>query len=392
MSRFGDGLGLGFDLVEAAEQATAAALAPLAGRPPDLVCFFASGADPAAVSAAATRVGVLSGTAAVIGCTAGGVVAGGRGVEGQSAVSVFAAVLPGVRLRSFHLEVMRADAGMAVVGLPETRGDEVGADEVALLLVDPHSFPTGGFLAQANRTLSGLSIVGGLATGPAGPGSVQLFLDGRAIDRGAVGVLLEGSGARTLVSQGCRSIGPAMTVTAARGNVVEGLAGEPALRRVEKLLADLVPIEQALATSGLQLGVALDEYADEPHFLVRPILGSDAASGGLVVGDHIEVGSTVRLQVRDADAADAALRSVLADHRRGTRDAPAGGALVFSCLARGGQLFGSSYGGADHDPGVVQAELAAQAVAGFFADGELGALHGSNQLHGFAASILAFPA
>ena len=392
MSRFGDGLGLGFDLVQAAEQATAAALAPLAGRPPDLVCFFLTGADPTAVAAAATRVGVLSGTAAVLGCTAGGVLAGGRGIEGQSAVSVFAAVLPGVRLRSFHLEVMRADAGMAVVGLPETGEKESGADEVALLLVDPHSFPSVGFLAQANRTLAGLSIVGGLASGPAGPGSVQLFLDGRAIDRGAVGVLLGGSGARTLVSQGCRSIGPPMTVTAARGNVVEGLAGEPALQRIERLLADLMPIDQALATSGLQLGVAVDEYADEQDFLVRPIFGSDSVSGGLVVGDHIEVGSTVRLQVRDADAADASLRAVLADHRLGTADAPAGGALVFTCLGRGGRLFGSSYGGADHDPGVVQSELAAQAVAGFFTDGELGAVQGRNQLHGLSASILAFPA
>jgi hypothetical protein len=39
-------------------------------------------------------------------------------VEGQSAVSVLAAVLPDVRLRAFHLEVLRTDAGTAVVGLP----------------------------------------------------------------------------------------------------------------------------------------------------------------------------------------------------------------------------------------------------------------------------------
>ncbi len=392
MARFGDGLGLGSDLVLAAEQAMAAALAPLAARPPDLVCFFVSGGDPAAVAAAAERVGVLSGTAAVLGCTAGGVLAGRRGVEGGSAVSVFAAVLPGVRVRSFHLEVMRADAGMAVVGLPETGAEEAEGDEVAVLLVDPHSFPAGGFLNQANGTLPGLSIVGGLATGPAGPGTVQLFLDGRTVDRGAVGVLLQGSGARTLVSQGCRPIGPPMTVTSAWGNVVQGLAGEPALQRVEKLLADLMPVDQALATSGLQLGVALDEYADEQDFLIRPLLGSDKASRGLIVGDHIEVGRTVRLQVRDADAADAALRAALATHRRDTLDAPAGGALVFSCLGRGRQLFGASYGGADHDPQVVRDELAAQAVAGFFCDGELGAVDGRNQLHGFSTSILAFPA
>lgn len=392
VARFGDGLGLGPDLVQAAEQAMGGALAPLANRPPDLVCFFVSGSDPGQLAAAAERVGVLSGTAAVLGCSAGGVLGGGRGVEARTAVSVFAAVLPGVRVRSFHLEVLRADAGLAVVGMPETGAQGADADEVAVLLVDPHSFPAGGFLSQANRTLPGLSVVGGLATGPGGPGSVQLFLDGRTVDRGAVGVLLQGSAARTLVSHGCRPIGPSMTVTSAWGNVVQGLAGEPALQRVEKLLADLMPVDQALATSGLQLGVVLDEYAEEQDFLVRPILGSDKASGGLVVGEHVEVGRTVRLQVRDADAADASLRAVLATHRRDTFDAPSGGALVFSCRGRGRQLFGASYGGADHDPQVVRDQLAAQAVAGFFSDGEFGAVEGRNSLHGFAASILAFPA
>ena len=47
-------------------------------------------------------------------------------------MSVFAAVLPDVRVRSFHLEVLRADAGAAVVGMPE-----LDADDVAVLLAEP---------------------------------------------------------------------------------------------------------------------------------------------------------------------------------------------------------------------------------------------------------------
>lgn len=389
MSRFGDGLATGADLTRAAEEATRAALAPLGGRVPDLVCLFVSGPDPAAVEAAGERVSELAGAATVLGCSAAGVVGAGRGVEGRSAVSVFAALLPGVRLRSFHLEVMRAETGMAVMGLPET---EPSVDEVALLLVDPHSFPAGGFLTQANRMLPGLPVVGGLASGPAGPGSVRLFVDGRTVDRGAVGVLLQGAGASTLVSSGCRPVGPPMTVTAASGNVVLGLAGEPALQRVERLLGDLLPVEQALASSGLQLGVAVDDYAEDGDYLVRPVVGSERETGGLVVGDHIPVGRTVRLQVRDADAADAGLTATLAGHRRDTLDAPVGGVLLFSCLGRGADMFGASYGGVDHDAATVQRQLAPAAAAGFFADGELGPVGGANHLHAFTASMLAFPA
>lgn len=385
MARFGDGLAAGGDLLAAAEQATASALETLGGRAPDLLCVFATG-PPDQVQEAFLHAVRVSAAATSIGCTAGGVIGGARGLEGQPAVSVFAAVLPDVRVRSFHLEVMRAEAGAAVVGMPEH-----DADEVAVLLADPYSFPADGFVSQANVALPGLPVVGGLASGLLGAGSTRLLVDGRVVDRGAVGVLLQGAGVRTIVSQGCRPVGPAMTVTSASGNVVRELAGVPALQRIERLVAELPPGDQALASTGLQLGIAMDEYAEDHEFLVRAIVGADRDSGGIVVGDLVEVGRTVRLQVRDADAADADLRALLAGYRRDTRDAPAGGALLFSCNGRGEQLFGSAHGGADHDPALVRRELAALGVAGFFAGGELGPVAGRNHLHGFTASVLAFP-
>lgn len=387
MARFGDGLACGPDLAPAAERAVESALGPLDGRVPDLLCVFTSGADPDEVAAAAERAGRLAGAGATVGCSAGGVLAGERGLEGGQAVSVLAAVLPGARLRTFHLEVMRADAGAAVVGLPET---EPG--DVAVLLADPYSFPADGFVTQTNAVLPGVPLVGGLASGSHGPGSTRLLVDGRTVERGAVGVALRGAGATALVSQGCRPVGPAMTVTAAAGNVVRGLAGEPALTKVQQVLRELPPQDQALASAGLQLGIAADEYAEDHDFLVRGLLGTEPETAGLVVGDLVEVGQTVRLQVRDADAADAALRGLLAGHRLRTADAPAGGALLFSCNGRGAGLFGQSYGGAHHDPRLVRSQLGAQGVAGFFAAGEIGPIAGRNQLHGFTASLLAFRA
>jgi small ligand-binding sensory domain FIST len=99
----------------------------------------------------------------------------------------------------------------------------------------------------------------------------------------------------------------------------------------------------------------------------------------------------VRFQVRDADAADEDLRELLGGFRRDTSDAPVGGALLFSCNGRGSRLFGESLGGADHDVTVVRRELSTTGVAGFFAAGELGPVAGRNHLHGFTASVLAFP-
>jgi small ligand-binding sensory domain FIST len=294
-------------------------------------------------------------------------------------------------VRSFHLEVMRADEGMAVVGLPERQPH----DDVAVLLADPYSFPADGFVSRADAALHGLPIVGGLAHGRAGAGSTRLWVDGRSHDRGAVGVLLGAAGlpARAVVSQGCRPVGPAMTVTAAVGNVLVELAGTPALQKIEEVLAALPPAEQAMASGGLQIGIALDEYADDHDrgdFLIRSILGLDPDSSGLVVGDLVDVGSTVRLQVRDAEGADEDLCALLGDFRG--KNPPTAGALLFSCNGRGGHLFGASLGGADHDVTVVRRELGTTGVAGFFAGGELGPVAGRNHLHGFTASVLAFPA
>ena len=62
MSRFGDGLATGPDLRVAAEEATASALAPLAGHAPDLVCVFVCADSPDEVEEVGRRVAELTGS------------------------------------------------------------------------------------------------------------------------------------------------------------------------------------------------------------------------------------------------------------------------------------------------------------------------------------------
>ncbi|HVF06899.1 MAG TPA: FIST N-terminal domain-containing protein [Frankiaceae bacterium] len=388
MGRFGDGLATGADLVRAAEDATALALAPLGGMAPTLVCAFVCGPDPGSIQGAMERVSALAGGATTLGCSAGGVIGNERAVEASSAVSVWAAVLPRTTIRTFHLEVMRTPESLAVVGLPE-RVDE---SDLCLLLADPYSFPADGFVSRFNDTAGGLPIVGGLASGMLGPGGSRLLIDGRVVDRGAVGALLRGPvAATTVVSQGCRPIGPTMIVTKADGNVVLELAGQPAVKKLEEIVAELPADEQALASRGLHIGIAMDEYAEvheRGDFLIRGVLGVDEERDGLVVGDLVDVGRTVRFQVRDAQAADEDLRALLSGPAMLGEPGLVQGALLFSCNGRGANLFPS----ADHDALLVGEHFAHAPVAGFFAAGEIGPVGGRNYLHGFTASIVAFGA
>ncbi len=382
--RFGDGLAVGPDLEGAAEVAVAQALAGLDGATPDLVCVFVAPGphhDPDQAAAAGSRAMALAGAGTTVGATAGGVIGDGRGQEHGPAVSVWAATLPGTRISTYRLGVARSDDGVTVTGLPQLRSD----DRVAAMLVDPYSFPVGGFLEQSNVLMPGFPLVGGLAGAGAGPGANRLFVDGEVVPRGGVGFVLGGEvGARAVVSQGCRPIGPPMTVTRADRNVIMELAGTPAYTRLVEIVTALPPAEQELAARGLHIGIAMDEYAEEHgrgDFLIRGVVGADEETGAVAVGDVVEVGQTVRFQVRDAAAAGEDLTELL-----GGAERPARGALLFSCNGRGTTMFDS----ADHDVRTVRAALGADGVAGFFAAGEIGPVGGRNHLHGFTASVLAF--
>jgi small ligand-binding sensory domain FIST len=385
-ARFGDGLSVDPILTDAAESAVTQAVTPLDGQRPDLVAVFVCGAAPEADEAAGMRAMELAGAHTTVGCSAGGVIGNRRGVENEPAVSVFAACLPGIRCTPFHLELLHTADGVAVAGMPD-RGED---DRVAMLLTDPATFPIAAFLQRANDDYADLPFTGGVASGHGYSGNARLFLNGETVPAGAVGVMLGGDvTVRPVVSQGCRPFGPPMVVTKAEGNVLLELAGTPALTKLEEVVAALDPQERQTIAQGLNIGVVMDEYAMEHErgdFLIRPVMGADRDQNAIAIGDMVDVGRTVRFQVRDAAAADDDFAETFSRFR--SENGPAGGALLFSCNGRGRAMFPS----ADHDVLAVRDGLGATGVAGFFAAGEIGPVAGRNHLHGFTASILAFGA
>jgi small ligand-binding sensory domain FIST len=349
------------------------------GVEPDLVVVFASAAHVeflGEISAAITTV-LRPGT--LVGASASSVLAGAQEAEEVPALSVWAAWTEPVRpLRLAIGPVHDSGDGPAVMvqGVPA----DVPLGCTILLLADPHSFPTDGFLTQLAAARPDVMVVGGLASAAALPGGNALVLDGEVHRDGAVGVVLPPT--QAVVSQGCRPVGEPMVVTQAeRGFLVE-LAGRPALDRLTDLATELPLEDRALLAKGVQLGVAIDEHRLDfarGDFLVRPVLGADRGRGVIAIGSEVAVGTTVQFHVRDAASADEDLREML--------DGVAGsGALVFTCNGRGERLFGVE----DHDASVVAEALDTSAVAGMFCAGELGPVGGRSFLHGFTASILVF--
>ena len=358
-----------------AEAASRAALG-LGGAAAEVAIVFAGAPNLAHAGEGMAAVADRLRPAAVIGCGAQGVVGEAREIE-QGGVAVWAAAL-GDGAAAFALEASAGEAGsLAIRGMPD-----LDRADALVLLVDPFSFPVEPLLATIAQGHPGLPVIGGLASARSDAGSL-LGRDG-AVGAGAVGLSLSGVRVAPCVSQGARPVGPEMAITAGDGNVIQELAGKPAVARLQEAVAMLSGAERELAVQGLLLGLVVDpnkpEY-ERGDFLVRGILSADAASGAITVGERIRVGQAVRLQVRDADSADedlvAAVERGLAELGR-----PPAGALLFTCNGRGSHMFSTP----DHDAQVLDGATGAPA-AGFFCAGEIGPVGDRNFVHGFTATM-----
>ncbi len=383
--RVGTGLSDDLDSRTGAARAARAAAAQLRGAEADLALVFASGAHLVESEEMLATVHAELTPAALVGCGAGGVLGGGRELEGGTGVAVWAAALGDGEARAFHATVRREDDGGVLDGMPE-----IGTDAGLIMLSDPYSFPTEAVLDGIAEAAPGVPVLGGLSSARSPMGDAVLFADGRVLQEGAVGVCLNGVEMLPCVSQGAAPLGREMTVTAAEDNVIYELAGRPAVQAIEQAVGELALDERALVAAGLLIGIVIDggkpEY-EQGDFLVRGVTGADPASGAITVGAVVTPGEVVRLHARDARSADEDLRRELRLRAAAIGGQRPAGALVFSCNGRGHGMFGTR----DHDAGLVQDELSGVPAAGFFAAGEIGPVGGRSFLHGFTATLAVFP-
>lgn len=380
--RIGVGVSTVPDARRAAVQAAAQARDELAGAAPSLAVLLASRAHTDTAGDVLGAVQETLAPPALIGCVAETVVAGRRELEDEPAVAVWLA--SGLAAETFQLDFVRTGSGALIAGYQF----DSAAKDLHLLLPDPYTFPAQLLLDHLNADLPGTSVVGGVVSGGRGPGQSRLFRDREVLTSGLVGVRLPGVHAVPVVSQGCRPIGRPYIVTGAQDDVITELGGLPPMVRLREIIEGLPRDEQELVSTGLHIGIVSDEHLAAPEqgdFLIRGVLGADAASGAIEIGDVVEVGSTVQFQVRDAVGADKDLHLSVERALAESSGRPAG-ALLFTCTGRGRRMFGV----ADHDASTISDLLGGIPLAGFFAGGEIGPIAGRNALHTFTASTALF--
>jgi len=331
----------------------------------------------------------------------------------EPALSLMLCALPSDQYRVF--------SGVAPLGNSEMSGFEA---HTALVHADPATPELAELVGEmAGRTDTGY-LFGGLSSSRSD--SLQFAIGGNGNIRGhgaAGGVfsgglsgVVFGEGVRLVsrVTQGCQPVSRERTITAADGNLLLMLDGEPAL---DVLLADLsVSLDQpqqAVDAVRATLVGLVDAGSDGirrtgdlgPDVLVRHIIGLDPTRRGVAIANVAEAGMRMSFCRRSPQTARADLMRICAEIREElepeeqtlatARAVAAGeaeaaphparriaGAVYVSCSGRGGPHFGAP----NAEMQIVRHALGDVPLVGFFAAGEIARHH----IYGYTGVLTVF--
>ena len=386
--RWGSAVSNNASLQGAVEECVSSVLDGLEGLRPDLAFVFLSAAHAAAYGEVPALVRRGLGDCPLLGCSGGGVIGAGREVEGGPGLAIAAAAMPEAELSLFHVE----NDGLPDQDSPPERwwevvGSSPDGQPDFVLLADPFSFAADRLIAGIDYAFPGSATIGGLASGAHGPGGNALYVGDEVRTSGAIGVAVAGSVTiDTVVAQGCRPIGAPMQVTSCADNWLLALDGKTPVQALVDIMGRLDESDRNLARHSLFLGVAMDRLNETPSmgdFLIRNIVGVDQSRGYLAIGELPSEGQLVQFHLRDAQTSTEDLDAMLNRYSIEHPIYEETGALLFSCLGRGLNLFGR----ADHDTDMFREKVNAMPLTGFFCNGEIGPVGGTTFLHGYTSSF-----
>ncbi len=387
--RFTSGISDAINAQAATETACRQVVTQLAGAPCDLACVFASTIYQAAWPTLLEYIQAQLKPRVLIGCSGSGIIGGGQEFEWVPAVSIVGAHLPDVRLFPFLVTPDELEASAPGGFWIDKIGVSPEAHPVFVLVADPYTCEPRKFLTELNATYSRCPIVGGLVSGGSEPGEHLVFIGTDVHREGAVGVAMTGNIAmETVISQGCRPVGRPYVVTKAEDNVIIELGGRQALAVLHEVLSGMRPEDRELAQRGsIFVGLVFNEMRPSfgsGDFLIRNIVGIDPNLGAIAVADdEVQVGQTLQFQLRDPGASRSELRRLLQQVSQSPHVAAPAGCLFFNCTGRGKSLYGTAH----HDVRTIQTVSGKFPIGGFFCNGEIGPIGGTNFLHGYTASI-----
>jgi small ligand-binding sensory domain FIST len=252
---------------------------------------------------------------------------------------------------------------------------EGGTPNFAVVHADPATPELAPMIKALSAKLESGFVVGGLTSSRGA--SPRLPNGGRP---GLSGVVFSGDVVvATRLTQGCAPIGPRRTITRAQRNILIAIDGRPA---IDVLREDLGVSAANLDSVQYQVFAGLPvTTSDTDDYLVRHLVGTDSARGLVAVADTVPAGGSVFFCTRDQASASNDLERMLRSIKSGLYRAPRG-ALYYSCLGRGPNLFG----GDSQELRIIRDHLGEVPLVGFFGNGEIS----HDRLYGYTGVLTLF--
>lgn len=308
-----------------------------------------------------------------VGTVGAGVCADGTEYFDTPAVSLMTLDLPADSFRIFRANAADlSDLDPALEAWIERAGCGFG-----VVHGDPLNPHLESMLARLNALAGGVFFVGGLSS----TRRRHFQIADELVEGGLSGVCFSaGVAVTTRLSQGCVPIGPRHAITRAAGSIVSELDGRPAL---EVFAEEVAAIEGVRPNQfGGYVYVALPiKGSDTGDYLVRNLVGVDPDNSALAIGDVLDDAEYLMFCKRDAGAAEEDLNGMLDRITEGV-DSPPRGAVYFSCVARGPNLFGP----ASRELRLIQSRIGALPLTGFFGNGEIS----NHRLYGYTGVLTLF--
>ncbi len=232
-------------------------------------------------------------------------------------------------------------------------------------------------LIPALAEAAGGFLVGGLSSSR----GAYAHIAGSLTDSPVSGVLVSGDvPVATALTQGCSPIGPIHEVDRCQGNIAIQLDGRPALDVLREDIGEV--LARDLRRVGGYIFAAFPvPGSDRADYMVRNLVGLDEERRLVAVGAPLEEGQRMMFCRRDGTTARADLERMLADLMR-RAPAPARGAVYFTCVGRGPNLFGER----SAELAAIERGIGDVPLVGFFCNGEIS----HDRLYGYTGVLSLF--
>jgi small ligand-binding sensory domain FIST len=251
-------------------------------------------------------------------------------------------------------------------------------DDLLLSLAAPSAIDTNWLAAPGSR-------FGGVSGDATGQGPFKVWCGGKVSPSGRCETQIKGVRGGVEVSQGIRALCPPLEITQASGYDVISLGSQPALN----VLARELPLEsrelERIPLHLLMAGVVFGEPSTavaEGRFRLAPIIATNTDDRSVTLSVRLEPGERMFWAVRQPLAAERDMRLTI-DRLQSRMDAAPAFGLMFPCMGRGPYF----YGGIDRDLELVKQRYPGMPLIGFYGNGEIGRLNGTNQLFQYAAVL-----